>query len=437
MPQSSSSHDFSKSCHSTNVSGSIARALRVADLSESSENSGRRSNEETSSDILRRCLSTISAGLTFPGLVRRAERLSMGAVVGAPRKEDFKIIGMGSCGTVYEIPGTGTVVKKGRDGMAIYNDFLLTRRVYHAVEKVRGLLRQEFPGVAIPQCPDCRDFYAADDETFWTDGLNQRFPADRRVQEPVFLATRILPLPKLVRDALVELFFDESESVQEEAKDDQDNRDCLVRVYLGEREPLAHQNDCYDTLRNFEMRLNMMEDIGLDLIGLASEMAIGLAIIHWQAQVDAMDSEFVLGSCATWDKIYGVLEKNEGTSLELIDFQQREIHLWMLDFDKASVIDLTEQDVEKRLVPAFVGNDPYFPLPSVNDDDDKVLWEAFSATYLKASRVILDAKFAETGRSQEAEEDRVMRLPKRFLEKVEERVQENAEWDAEDHIIFA
>lgn len=38
----------------------------------------------------------------------------------------------------------------------------------------------------------------------------------------------------------------------------------------------------------------MMEDLDLDIFDLATEMAIGLAILHWEAQVDGMDTEFVL-----------------------------------------------------------------------------------------------------------------------------------------------
>ena len=42
----------------------------------------------------------------------------------------------------------------------------------------------------------------------------------------------------------------------------------------------------------------MMEYLEVEVSELANEMAIDLAILHWQAQVDGMDVEFVLGSSA-------------------------------------------------------------------------------------------------------------------------------------------
>ena len=54
-------------------------------------------------------------------------------------------------------------------------------------------------------------------------------------------------------------------------------------------------------------RLNMVSESSQDPQSLATRIAIALAIIHWQAQIDAMDSEFV-----------GLLS---------------EAGLWVLDFD--------------------------------------------------------------------------------------------------------
>lgn len=62
----------------------------------------------------------------------------------------------------------------------------------------------------------------------------------------------------------------------------------------------------------------------------------------------------------------------------------RSTHVWVLDFDKATTIDFTANDVDKKLVPAFLGNDPYYPRPDVDEE----LWEEFSRVYLRASQVI-------------------------------------------------
>ena len=95
----------------------------------------------------------------------------------------------------------------------------------------------------------------------------------------------------------------------------------------------------------------------------------------------------------------------------------------MLDFDKATSIKFTKEDVDKRLVPAFLGNDPYFPRPDV----DEQLWEEVSSVYLKASRLILESKKAIAS---------VVELPQRFLRMVLETVKEHENWNAEEQIIF-
>ena len=268
-------------------------------------------------------------------------------------------------------------------------------------------------------------FRQADDEEFWGETLT-RFPANHRTKQPLLTIDRILPMPQIVREALIKMYFDDDEKIQEEAKNDKDNKDCLLRVYLGERESVKQQSGSYDTLRNFPMRLNMMEDLDLNVSEFASEMAVGLAILHWQAQIDGMDVEFVLGSSATMSK-----EQPHGYDNHLApphkvtipNFKRRAIQLWMLDFDKTSRIELTEHDVVTKLVPAFLGNDPYYPMPQV----DQSLWNEFCSTYLKASGAILEDKTANKS---------VMMLPQRFLDAALKVLEENQRWNKEDFIVF-
>ena len=224
---------------------------------------------------------------------------------------------------------------------------------------------------------------------------------------------------------LIEEYFDQDEKIQQEAKEDQENKDCLVRMYLGDRESDLQQSEVYDTLRNFPLRLNMMEDLELGVSELANEMAIGLAIMHWQAQVDGMDVEFVLGSSATWDS-----EQPNGYDDNLAPphtvkgtiFKRSAVHVWMLDFDKATTIELKENDVEKKLVPAFLGNDPYYPRRQVDEE----LWEELCRSYLKASEVILRRK---------AVDELILRLPQRFLHEVLRVSTEHESWN-EKNIVF-
>lgn len=96
----------------------------------------------------------------------------------------------------------------------------------------------------------------------------------------------------------------------------------------------------------------------------------------------------------------------------------------MLDFDKATTIEFTEHDVDKKLVPAFLGNDPYYPRPQVDEE----LWDDFCDVYLEASDSILRSKKVE---------EAVLDLPQRFLDEVVRVSKEHEDWNEEDDIVFA
>lgn len=86
-------------------------------------------------------------------------------------------------------------------------------------------------------------------------------------------------------------------------------------------------------------------------------MAIGLAILHWQAQVDGMDTGFVLGGDAPKN---GAITFDDFKKMGPVDraecfMGRRRIHLWKLDFDKARSISLSKGDADRKLVPAFRG----------------------------------------------------------------------------------
>lgn len=419
----SARRDFSGKSQSTTLSEGTTRALDGTTLTEPTEATLPEEFEEPPIQLLKRALSTKSVISPTSSFASRMQRVASQFV---SEQEELRIIGLGSCGTVFEIPGSELAYKKGTSESGIWTDFCLTNRVYNAVQNVQTKMQEAFPFSTIPKTPLCHDYHSADDENFWSKNL-QRFPPGRRTKQPLFKVDRILPLPQKVREGLIELYFDEDEKAQQEAKDDQDNKDCLVRIYLGERESMRQRSDVYDTLRNFPLRLNMMEDLDLEVSELANEMAIGLAMLHWQAQVDGMDVEFVLGSSATRGRenitAYDDISAPPHT-VELINFKRRALHLWMFDFDKATTIELTKEDVITKLVPAFLGNDPYYPMPQV----DKELWDEFCGTYLKASEVILLGKGANK---------RVRGLPRRFLDEVLVVLKKHEDWNEEDNIVFA
>jgi len=418
----SADRDFSGKSQPTTLSEGITRALDYTRLTEPTKATLPEESEEPPIQLLKRALSTKSVISTTSSFASRMQRVALQSKL---ERGDLRIIGLGSCGTVFEIPGSELAFKKGTSESGIWRDFCLTNRVHNAVQNVRMMMQEAFPYSTIPKTPLCHNYHSVDNEKFWSNNV-QRFPPGRRTKQPLFTVDRILPLPQKAREGLIKLYFDEDEKAQQEAKDDQDNKDCLVRIYLGERESIRQQSDVYDTLRNFPLRLNMMEDLELEVSELANEMAIGLAILHWQAQVDGMDVEFVLGSSATWDREhltgYDDISAPPHT-VETINFKRRALHLWMFDFDKATETELTKDDVITKLVPAFLGNDPYYPRPQV----DKELWDEFCGTYLKASEVILQGKRVN---------QRVRSLPRRFLDEVLMMLKKHESWNEKTNIVF-
>ncbi|KIX97021.1 uncharacterized protein Z520_07135 [Fonsecaea multimorphosa CBS 102226] len=299
-------------------------------------------------------------------------------------------IGRGTCGSVFEIPGTAQAIKKGANADALWNDFLLTNRAYDSYLTWKRLLAAYFPQRRLPRVPSAQRFNGPEARDFWAANLS-RFPHADQTIAAAFHLDQILPVPELTRKALVRLFFQEDEQVQNDVLNDPPNKDCLVRLYFGQNNPNSSLYGPGDTLRNFPLYLDQARTIGLDVDAYAEEMAIGLATLHWDAQVDAQDTEFVIGSSTA--KPFRSDNPDPGSNKRPVssmdNFTQRETQLWMLDFDKCSEVDLDSKDpmsdvVNKYLV-AVTGNDPYFPHPRLDPD----LWRHFRKAYLKASDFII------------------------------------------------
>jgi hypothetical protein len=62
-----------------------------------------------------------------------------------------------------------------------------------------------------------------------------------------------------------------------------ENKDCLVRLYLGWRAKQSASS--HFNLRNFDLMVNEMEELKLDTHSFA----------HWKAKIDVDDVEFVPG----------------------------------------------------------------------------------------------------------------------------------------------
>ena len=328
-------------------------------------------------------------------------------------------IGSGTCGTVFAIGDTDLAYKKGHDVNSMFNDFRLTNTVCKAVLDTQQILEDAFPDAAIPRTPKCHMFQLPGSGDWW-----KYLPEGHCEDGARFLVDRIQPISEDGCQDLIGLYFDGDEAEQSFAEQDDDNYDCLIRVYFGENESEQQKSEPYKSTRNFPLRLNMIYERDIlkaekipqprwydrHNLPLVTEMAIGLATIHWQAKVDGMGCEFVLGSAPSNGIGNVPIYIKDAAPYEVRLPRLRPVHLWMLDFDKASNFSFTPDDVDKKLVPAFLGNDPYYPRPDV----DEGLWQEFCTSYVKASQIILQAEHGE--------EEAITCLPKLFLDKVEEMI---------------
>lgn len=146
---------------------------------------------------------------------------------------EYQIIGLGSCGTIFEIPKTDLTIKKGGDTQTTWTDFLLTNKVYNAMLNTRNVLQDAFYPTTLPQSVRCsQSLLPSDSEACWDANL-KCFPRSHRARSAAFQMDRIRPFSQTIREALIELYFDDSNRIQEKIKNNVDNEDCLIRIYVG------------------------------------------------------------------------------------------------------------------------------------------------------------------------------------------------------------
>ncbi|KAL2862835.1 zinc finger protein [Aspergillus lucknowensis] len=188
---------------------------------------------------------------------------------------------------------------------------------------------------------------------------------------------RIPPVSEATRRLLTERYC--PSQLVENILESDTNRDCLIRPYQGRRRvqsASAPSRFKAFSLRNYLLHLDQMEEIGIaeqDILAYARTMAETLALLHWVAQTDGNDVEFVLASPN--DGRDGRTE-SEGIWSNVLGTHE----MGMLDFDLARSMSMDEQGV-RQAANAFRGNDPYFPKP----DEQSSLWNAFREEYLAMS----------------------------------------------------
>jgi hypothetical protein len=294
----------------------------------------------------------------------------------------FRHIGEGQCGIAFALIGTNEVLKVAKPGKedALWNDAQMHNLVQEAFKDSPMSLRQN---IALP---NASKWVQPDDLVFWESYLgyfNEKFERTYGL-----VSSRIYALPFPVRAALFDAFAPsalENNRAAELAKPE--NKDCLVRPYLGRR--LGKDPRPALRLRNFPLYVDDMEKLSLDTHLYAKIMAQALAILHWKAGVDANDVEFVLGSSPKIKALPSSAEMFKSTKDDVkfkgedLDFTHRSVSLWLLDFNMCEKIN-RDQTTLKKMVNGFMWNDPYNPRPSKNSADQK-LWITFRKEYLDAS----------------------------------------------------
>ncbi len=120
-------------------------------------------------------------------------------------------------------------------------------------------------------------------------------------------------------------------------------------------------------------------------------MADALAIMHWEARIDAADVEFVLGGdpCRAQEPLPAVAKlklskEDSSTGVDAVQGQAAATHLWPLDFNQCQPLSMDQEGVDQA-VKWFFDNDAYYPrVPAATGCTDEGLWETF-AKYLETS----------------------------------------------------
>lgn len=346
--------------------------------------------------LLHRMLSTKSYISTKSSLAAKNQ-----AALDNPELKAFTQVGKGQCGTVFALTGTTRVLKIANPGKdeQLFNDY---RR--HA--RVEDALKETFSGLRVNiSLPNLGTWVGARNEMFWTNHRG-RFPEGFVQPTSGFLSERIFPVPFPVRSAIVDAFAPKDVKKNKESfLSQQENKDCLIRIYLGRRQDRVSNNTF--RLRNFDMTVNEMEFLRLDTVLYSETLAQTLAIIHWKAKLDANDVEFVFGS-APAEKMRPTVAELDATNLldmgklaSEVDFIHRSIGIWLLDFDQCKGFPEDTNGV-KQLERAFYFNDPYYPRPISEHPKDVALWNAFKETYLATSAAITSSE-----------------MPKQFVDAIE------------------
>ncbi|KAI1764538.1 hypothetical protein GGR53DRAFT_530386 [Hypoxylon sp. FL1150] len=314
--------------------------------------------------VLQRSLTTKSIVITTSSYSTRYQESSVRV-----EAQKYHEIGAGFQGVVYEQLGNTYVTKKERltnQGLTLHDEFIMHRKVWDAFAKYK----EYSSNVRVPQP---YYFVAEGCLPFW---LLPRMPENDRNLSDIVTMERILPLPKVVRRAMIQKFYPDKNIACDEHRvtqilGERANKHCLARVYLGV-ETLATSKESF-SLRNFPLTLDLMVELGLDVAHFAAMIGNAYAIMHWAANITGDDVEFVFGTSTS--------PSNNN--------RYRGVHMYLLDFGQCDSVNMkgNKEDVFQALKGSMVlhQNQIYLPHPSRNTE----LYQAWKSAYLSTSRKII------------------------------------------------
>ncbi|KAJ5995800.1 hypothetical protein N7481_002777 [Penicillium waksmanii] len=219
-----------------------------------------------------------------------------------PDRQEVNQIGSGLQGAIFEVVGHTHVFKKENPGNELLSSNL--KREYKTHRDVSAAFElYKIPTLSIVQVPKPNSFVPKIQNKWFWDYILPVIPQGYRTRGDIITMERILPLPKVVRRALLTHFYAGernwgcSKPDVEYLLSNQENKHCLARVYLGKANCSFNQ-DNPAPLRKFPLYLNSMKGLGMDTLVLAQEMGKTYAIMHWGAATNGDDVEFVLGTWA-------------------------------------------------------------------------------------------------------------------------------------------
>jgi hypothetical protein len=333
----------------------------------------------TDSAILQRSLSLKSIISTTSSYSRRFQSARF-----RPDLQEINQIGVGLQGAVFETVGEPLVLKKESPGNEalfsnLRHEYAIHCDISAAFERYQTATNNEV------HVPKPSEFISkTHNHVFWDEVL-PKMPQAYRTRGDVITMERILPLPKVIRKALITRFCGRERYLDttdiESLLNNPSNKHCLARVYLGQTNGPINLDEA--PLRNFPLYLGFMEEIGIDSLTLANEIGKAYAILHWDAAINGDDVEFVLGTSAV---------KAQRAGQEPPDFQHRAVGLYLLDFGQCEAVDLTQDCdvVYQAFKRAMVTGDNQRFIPHYSTSP--ALFTAFKKGYMDAGNVVLSNK---------------------------------------------